>query len=74
MRNVRKIIRIKKQKTQRQQEERIYSGRADRSSGNPVGFITAFTHSTIMIPSQLETVIYRSCDMACSAGSTAISR
>lgn len=28
MRNVRKIIRIKKQKTQRQQEERIYSGRA----------------------------------------------
>ena len=38
MRNVRKIIRIKKQKTQRQQEEMIYSDRADRSSGNPCYF------------------------------------
>lgn len=46
MRNVRKIIRIKKQKTQRQQEERIYSGRADRSSGNPCYFSSTFNPGT----------------------------
>ena len=33
-----KLFEFKKQKTQRQQEERIYSGRADRSSGNPCYF------------------------------------
>lgn len=46
MRNIRKIIRIKKQKTQRQQEERIYSGRADRSSGNPCYFSSTFNPGT----------------------------
>lgn len=33
-----KLFELRNKKTQRQQEERIYSDRADRSSGNPCYF------------------------------------
>lgn len=41
-----KLFELRNKKTQRQQEERIYSGRADRSSGNPCYFSSTFNPDT----------------------------